>query len=91
MAYSRTYLSLLAASSLAALAIGSGCAHEGADDSDSAAENLVAPSDLVISQIYGGGANKDAALKYDYVELAVDEISARRFTFGPEPDRYGNQ
>ncbi|HNP55454.1 MAG TPA: pyridoxamine 5'-phosphate oxidase family protein [Gordonia sp. (in: high G+C Gram-positive bacteria)] len=30
-------------------------------------------------------------LKYDYVELAVDEISARRFTFGPEPDRYGNQ
>ncbi len=30
-------------------------------------------------------------LKYDYVELTVDDISARRFTFGPEPDRYGNQ
>ncbi|GAA3048633.1 pyridoxamine 5'-phosphate oxidase family protein [Gordonia defluvii] len=30
-------------------------------------------------------------LKYDYVEITVDEISARRFTFGPEPDRYGNQ
>ncbi|GED97332.1 pyridoxamine 5'-phosphate oxidase family protein [Gordonia crocea] len=28
-------------------------------------------------------------LKYDYVELTVEEISARRFTFGPEPDRYG--
>ncbi|NNG98912.1 pyridoxamine 5'-phosphate oxidase family protein [Gordonia araii] len=30
-------------------------------------------------------------LKYDYVEITVDEISARRFTFGEEPDRYGNQ
>ncbi|MFT4199608.1 pyridoxamine 5'-phosphate oxidase family protein [Gordonia sp. (in: high G+C Gram-positive bacteria)] len=30
-------------------------------------------------------------LKYDYVEITVDDISARRFTFGPEPDRYGNQ
>ncbi len=29
-------------------------------------------------------------LKFDYVEITVDEISARRFTFGPEPDRYGN-
>ncbi|MFW0790994.1 pyridoxamine 5'-phosphate oxidase family protein [Gordonia sp. CPCC 205333] len=27
-------------------------------------------------------------LKYDYVEIAVDEISARRFVFGPEPERY---
>ena len=30
-------------------------------------------------------------LKYDYVEITVDEITGRRFTFGPEPDRYGNQ
>ncbi|MGP3706320.1 pyridoxamine 5'-phosphate oxidase family protein [Gordonia paraffinivorans] len=27
-------------------------------------------------------------LKYNYVEIAVDEISARRFEFGPEPERY---
>ncbi|MEO9328258.1 pyridoxamine 5'-phosphate oxidase family protein [Gordonia aurantiaca] len=27
-------------------------------------------------------------LKYNYVEIAVDEITARRFEFGPEPERY---
>ncbi|QKT06744.1 pyridoxamine 5'-phosphate oxidase family protein [Gordonia sp. X0973] len=27
-------------------------------------------------------------LKYDYVVITADDISARRFTFGPEPDRY---
>ncbi|MFT4127991.1 MAG: pyridoxamine 5'-phosphate oxidase family protein [Gordonia sp. (in: high G+C Gram-positive bacteria)] len=27
-------------------------------------------------------------LKYNYVEIAVEEITARRFAFGPEPDRY---
>lgn len=27
-------------------------------------------------------------LKYNYVEISVNTISARRFEFGPEPDRY---
>lgn len=27
-------------------------------------------------------------IKYNYVEITVDEISARRFQFGPEPERY---
>jgi uncharacterized protein len=27
-------------------------------------------------------------LKYNYVEIAVTEISGRRFLFGPEPERY---
>lgn len=29
-----------------------------------------------------------ATVKYNYVEIAVDEITARRFEFGPEPERY---
>ncbi|GAB36599.1 pyridoxamine 5'-phosphate oxidase family protein [Gordonia otitidis] len=27
-------------------------------------------------------------LKYNYIEIVPDEISARRFEFGPEPERY---
>ncbi|MBD0863807.1 pyridoxamine 5'-phosphate oxidase family protein [Gordonia sp. zg691] len=27
-------------------------------------------------------------MKYNYVEIVVEEISARRFEFGPEPERY---
>ncbi len=27
-------------------------------------------------------------LKYNYVEIAVSEITGRRFLFGPEPERY---
>lgn len=27
-------------------------------------------------------------LKYNYIEIQPDEISARRFEFGPEPERY---
>lgn len=29
-----------------------------------------------------------ATVKYNYVEIAVEEITARRFEFGPEPERY---
>ncbi len=29
-----------------------------------------------------------ATVKYNYVEIVVDEITARRFEFGPEPERY---
>lgn len=27
-------------------------------------------------------------LKYNYIEIVPDEVSARRFEFGPEPERY---
>ncbi len=27
-------------------------------------------------------------IKYNYVEISVDEITGRRFQFGPEPERY---
>ncbi|AFR48368.1 MULTISPECIES: pyridoxamine 5'-phosphate oxidase family protein [Gordonia] len=29
-----------------------------------------------------------ATMKYNYVEITVDSITARRFEFGPEPERY---
>ncbi|MEY1676237.1 pyridoxamine 5'-phosphate oxidase family protein [Gordonia sp. ABKF26] len=29
-----------------------------------------------------------ATMKYHYVEITVDSITARRFEFGPEPERY---
>lgn len=70
MAYSPKYLALLAASSLAVTALGAGCSRDVAEG-DGAASNLGATnSDLVISQVFGGGGmGNDAIWMHDYVEL----------------------
>jgi hypothetical protein len=47
-----------------------------------------APSDIVISQVYGGGGNKDATYKSDFVELF--NRSAARVTLGEWSVQYAS-
>jgi hypothetical protein len=71
MGYNAKYLAILAVSSVTALGVGIGCSREDGDGGESSTANATEVSDLVISQVYGGGGNGgvNTRPKYDYVEL----------------------
>src|SRR5262249_22612129 len=67
MSYLPKYLSILALSSATVLGVTVGCSHT-KEDSEAASADLT-ESKLVISQIYGGGGNRNAKYKNDFIEL----------------------
>jgi hypothetical protein len=69
MAYIRKSWVILGVSTASALALALGCGVAGDDGGESAAANLSAEGDLVISQVFSAGGNADSPLKQDYVEL----------------------
>jgi MYXO-CTERM domain-containing protein len=68
MAHYRKTIAVLGLSTASALALALGCSDRG-DASEAAASNLDGASDVVISQIYGGGGNANAKFRNDFIEL----------------------
>ena len=73
---------VLGVCSLSALAIAAGCSGAGDETLGTARSADVISSDLVISQVYGGGQGNGASYKYDFVEL---------FNRGAQPVELGDK
>jgi MYXO-CTERM domain-containing protein len=96
MAHYRKTIAVLGLSTASALALALGCSDKG--DAGESVSNLDRSSDLVISQVYGGGGNSNAAFQNDFIELfnrgkaAVSlkgkslQIANEALSFGSDPD-----
>jgi len=68
MAHYRKTIAILGLSTASALALALGCS-ERQESLDGASSEVNRASDLVISQVYGGGGNRGALFKHDFIEL----------------------
>ncbi len=69
MTHTLKNLSIFVTCAATATGVAVGCSGQKSDGRAGSADLTSSTSELVISQVYGGGANSDATYKYDFVEL----------------------